>query len=76
MICHKCHETIPDISRYCLHCGVFLNPPPLAVDEEQIDWDSRVLCTDGACTGTIVAGKCTVCGIPGPERPDNVKPGP
>lgn len=67
MICHECQEIIPDISRYCLHCGVLLN---LSADQEiaqqtgdeQIDWDNRVLCSDGTCTGTVVNGKCRICG--------------
>jgi hypothetical protein len=68
MICHKCHETIPDISRYCLHCGVSLNlslgqASEKHGDEEQIDWDNRILCRDGACIGTVVGGRCTVCGL-------------
>jgi len=74
MICHKCHETIPDISRYCLHCGVLLNSSPGPAseelsDQEQIDWDNRVLCRDGACIGTIVEGKCTVCGLSDTAEP-------
>lgn len=65
MICHKCRENIPEISRYCLHCGVLLNLSAPSPEEEPIDWDNRVLCSDGTCTGTIVAGKCTACGLPG-----------
>jgi hypothetical protein len=26
------------------------------------DWDRRALCSDGACIGVIVEGKCNVCG--------------
>ena len=70
MICHKCQETIPEISRYCLHCGVLLNRPATVScenesDGEQIDWDKRILCSDGSCIGTIENGRCTVCGMPG-----------
>ena len=66
MICPKCNLTIPEISRYCLHCGVFLNPPEQSADDDAIDWDNRILCSDGACIGTIEDGKCTVCGKPLP----------
>ncbi|MDI6727121.1 MAG: hypothetical protein QMD32_09135 [Smithellaceae bacterium] len=68
MNCPKCEKTIPEESRYCLHCGVYLlgesapNPSP---DDADPDWDNRVLCSDGNCTGIIVDGKCTTCGIPG-----------
>ena len=73
MICQKCHETIPDISRYCLHCGALLSSPPEPAsekqgDDEQIDWDHRILCRDGNCIGTIIGGKCTVCGLSGAEE--------
>ena len=71
MFCHKCNESIPDISRYCLHCGVFLDPQATETAKnpdctEIVDWEKRVLCGDGTCTGTIEEGKCTVCGMPGP----------
>ena len=74
MTCHQCHETIPDISRYCLHCGVLLNSSPGPAlekphDEGQIDWDNRILCPDGACIGTVENGKCTVCGLLYTETP-------
>ncbi|MDP2725365.1 MAG: zinc ribbon domain-containing protein [Syntrophales bacterium] len=67
MICPKCHGTIPEISRYCLHCGVLLSPPEQHEEDEEdmgMEWEDRVLCSDGACTGTIVDGKCTFCGKP------------
>ena len=68
MFCHECRETIPDISRYCLHCGVLLNLSGIREskeyqDDAEIDWDNRVLCSDGNCTGTIANGKCRVCGM-------------
>ena len=38
------------------------SPTELASDD---DWDSRVLCSDGACIGVIGAdGKCKECGKP------------
>jgi hypothetical protein len=64
MICPKCNLTIPDISRYCLHCGAFLNPPEQKSEDESVDWENRILCSDGTCIGTIVDGKCRVCGMP------------
>jgi hypothetical protein len=33
-------------------------------DGGEFDWDNRVLCSDGTCTGIIVDGKCTECGKP------------
>jgi len=29
---------------------------------EDIDFDNRVLCPDGTCTGIIVDGRCSECG--------------
>ena len=49
-----------------MNCGVNLEEEP----EEQIgedngfDLENRVLCSDGACTGIIIDGKCTECGKP------------
>ncbi len=71
MFCYKCNESIPDISRYCLHCGVLLDPQAAETPNNQdcseiVDWENRILCSDGSCTGTIEAGKCTHCGLPAP----------
>jgi hypothetical protein len=68
MICPKCTGTIPDVSRYCLHCGFFLSPNEPHEENEQIDWENRILCSDGTCTGTVVEGRCTVCGKPFTEQ--------
>ena len=39
-------------------------------DEEDIDFDNRVLCPDGTCTGIIVNGRCSECGkVVGDENP-------
>ncbi len=67
MFCKKCNLPIPEISRYCLHCGVFIKPAEEQEEQDQIDWDNRVLCSDGTCIGTIVDGKCTVCAKPPAE---------
>ncbi len=64
MNCHKCAMSIPDESRYCMYCGVLLKIPEDKKEEDESDWGNRVLCSDGRCTGTIVEGKCTVCGMP------------
>jgi len=65
MNCPKCHGEIPDISRYCLFCGVKLAEFPQGITEEvEIDWENRVLCSDGNCIGTIENGRCRICGKP------------
>ncbi len=60
MECSKCKKTIPEESNYCLHCGAVVEKS----NQEDTDFENRVLCSDGTCTGTIVDGKCTVCGKP------------
>jgi predicted amidophosphoribosyltransferase len=69
IICPGCKETVPEESRYCLHCGAMLKDDPQAVDDsasagekDDIDFDSRALCIDGNCIGIIVNGKCNICG--------------
>ena len=31
-------------------------------DDNGLEFEDRVLCSDGTCTGIIVNGKCTECG--------------
>jgi len=52
-----------------MYCGVLLKPPGKEeVEDTEIDWENRILCSDGSCTGTIEKGSCTVCGMPSPEN--------
>jgi hypothetical protein len=47
-----------------MDCGAFLgeNQAAPVEDEGDFDFENRVLCPDGTCTGIIVDGKCTECG--------------
>jgi hypothetical protein len=66
MNCPDCEKTIPEESRFCLYCGSRLPAADSApTGEADADWENRVLCSDGNCTGTIVEGKCRICGLPG-----------
>lgn len=73
MACPDCGVNIPQESRYCMACGAFI--PEGGADEEnehdEMDLDERILCSDGTCTGIIVDGKCTECGMPNSEDPDS-----
>ena len=67
--CPHCELSNPEEARYCMRCGASLDasghvdPDVSDMDtEDSIDFDDRVLCADGACTGIIVDGKCTECG--------------
>lgn len=53
-----------NMGEHCIHCGEKLFK---SVDDEngdEFDFENRVLCSDGTCTGIIVDGKCTECGKP------------
>jgi hypothetical protein len=66
--CPQCKEEILRLGPYCYLCGAELviveelNAEPV---EEDDDFSTRVLCTDGACIGVIdERGICKVCGKP------------
>lgn len=61
VICQKCGETIPQGAKYCMECGASLADTFTDLDDD-FDFENRVLCPDGACTGIIENGKCTECG--------------
>ncbi len=69
--CPDCSEEIPENSTYCLFCGTRLDgerepdsfeEDAFEDDAEGPDFDNRVLCPDGTCTGIIENGRCTECG--------------
>ena len=70
--CPECGEIVFDDANYCSACGTPLkeSAPPVYQgknffdhdDDEDIDFDNRVLCSDGTCTGIIVDGRCSECG--------------
>jgi len=69
--CPICGATIPAEGSFCMYCGAYLKGDAedaataregLEPEGEELDFESRVLCPDGACTGIIVNGRCTECG--------------
>lgn len=62
--CPKCGASSPEKAKYCMECGASLreNQEAFIEDEGDFDFENRVLCPDGTCTGIIVDGKCTECG--------------
>ena len=64
--CPHCGSTIPLESHYCMDCGGNLGEETEETIEQDngIDLEDRVLCSDGACTGIIIDGKCSECGKP------------
>jgi uncharacterized membrane protein YvbJ len=63
--CPDCGATTPGEARYCMECGSPLDYSEKAAsagEEENPDFENRILCPDGTCTGIIVDGICTECG--------------
>jgi hypothetical protein len=64
--CPKCGENIPVFGKFCCYCGSALPAPATTQPEEgEIDFSSRILCSDGNCIGVINKdGVCNECGKP------------
>ena len=62
--CPQCDANNPDAAKYCMECGSFLGrgEEETFEDNNGLDFENRVLCPDGNCTGIIIDGKCTECG--------------
>ena len=62
--CPQCGAMSPEGANYCIACGSSLGEPSedLADDDNEFDFENRILCPDGACTGIIINGRCTECG--------------
>jgi len=69
IVCHGCNSKIPEMSRYCLYCGLDLKDKCDYGDDfldsgevDDFDFKSRIPCSDGNCIGIIVNEKCNICG--------------
>ncbi|HBF42239.1 MAG TPA: hypothetical protein DDW42_01170 [Desulfobacteraceae bacterium] len=67
--CPQCGAVSPEGANYCMECGFLLKQKvddtkqdDTKQDESGFDFENRVLCPDGTCTGIIIDGKCTECG--------------
>lgn len=65
--CPQCGAENPEEALYCMQCGASMegreeSGMPPEEGEEEFDFENRVLCPDGSCTGIIVNGRCTECG--------------
>ena len=65
--CPQCETSVPEGAKYCMECGRFINAVTALDDDgdhgdNSFDFEDRVLCSDGICTGIIVDGRCTECG--------------
>jgi hypothetical protein len=62
--CPHCNTVIPAESRYCIECGIDMEgtPEDIEVEDSDPDFENRVLCPDGTCTGIIIDSRCCECG--------------
>ena len=65
--CPQCGAMTPKGAKYCMGCGSPFeeNTEEAFVGDDHdndLDFDNRILCPDGTCTGIIVDGKCVECG--------------
>lgn len=69
-VCPRCGSDTPSESRYCMNCGISLekNAEENIEEDEGFDFENRILCPDGTCTGIIIDGKCVECGKPFKEK--------
>ena len=68
--CPQCGAMMPEGANYCMDCGSLLEEKTEEGfveddDDNDPDFDNRILCPDGTCTGIIVDGKCVECGKDG-----------
>ena len=56
---------VPFKSQYCMDCGAHLREETqdMIDQEDEFDLENRDLCPDGTCTGIIIDGKCSECGV-------------
>ncbi len=61
--CPQCGAITPEGSNYCMECGVSLGQKAedIIEDANGFDFEDRMLCPDGTCTGILVEGRCTEC---------------
>ncbi len=62
--CSQCGTSVPFGANYCMECGALLDMPASAAEsgDDELDFENRILCPDGRCTGIIADGKCIECG--------------
>ncbi len=61
IICSQCGKDTWAEAKFCGQCGA---PLQIEHDQEEEDFEERILCPDGTCIGTIGPdGRCRVCGL-------------
>jgi hypothetical protein len=64
ILCKTCGKDIMKLGPYCYVCGSKFEERMQQADESDIDFENRILCSDGTCIGLVEEGVCKVCGKP------------
>jgi hypothetical protein len=62
--CKSCGKDIIGLGPHCYLCGNRLEEGAEPTEESDIDFEERILCSDGTCIGLVEKGVCKVCGKP------------
>jgi hypothetical protein len=62
--CKTCGKDVVMLGPYCYVCGGRFEERMQQSDESDIDFEDRILCSDGTCIGLVENGVCKVCGKP------------
>ena len=62
--CKACGKDVMKLGPHCYLCGSRLEEKVQPTDESDIDFENRILCSDGSCIGLVENGVCKVCGKP------------
>lgn len=64
--CPRCETVVIKLGPFCYLCGAaLLEEADRAGEAEVVDFEDRILCSDGTCIGVINEhGICKVCGKP------------
>jgi hypothetical protein len=64
ILCGACGKEIMKLGSYCYACGQKFEVATQQADESDLDFENRILCSDGTCIGLVEKGICKVCGKP------------
>ena len=62
--CESCGKEVVRLGPFCYGCGTRLENKVEQAEQSDLDFENRVLCSDGACIGVVEMGVCKVCGKP------------
>ncbi|MCX8022362.1 MAG: hypothetical protein N2745_06270 [Syntrophorhabdaceae bacterium] len=64
LFCKKCNNDVLRLGPFCYFCGSPLMDSTVESEDDGIDFENRILCSDGTCIGVVENGVCKVCGKP------------